>query len=88
MSERTVLHELVEEVAVLEEFASGWRQELNIVKWNGGEPKWDIRQWSPEHEKMSRGTTLFEYEMKKLVEAYLEHGGIKPTKKPSELISK
>lgn len=74
--ERAVIHEIIEHVAVLEEFASGWTQELNIVKWNGGEPKWDIRQWNPDHTMMSRGITLFEYEMEKVVAAYKEHGGI------------
>lgn len=74
--ERVLMHEIVEHVATLEEFSSGWTQELNIVRWNGGEPKWDIRQWDPDHTRMSRGITLFEYEMKKIVKAYNEHGGI------------
>ena len=31
-----------------------------------GEPKYDIRDWAPEHEKMGKGVTLSEDEMAKL----------------------
>lgn len=37
---------------------SGWARELNKVSWNGAEAKYDIREWSPSHERMSRGITL------------------------------
>ena len=37
---------------------SGWTRELNLVSWNGAAPKIDIRDWSPEHDKMGRGITL------------------------------
>lgn len=67
-----IMYEIVEHIATLEEFSSGWTMEFNIVKWNGGEAKYDIRPWSGDHKKMGRGITLFEYEMKKVVEAYLE----------------
>ncbi|MGN1097551.1 MAG: YdbC family protein [Clostridia bacterium] len=36
----------------------GWRKELNLVSWNGANPKFDIRDWSPDHEKMGKGITL------------------------------
>lgn len=39
---------------------NGWRRELNIVSWNGGEPKLDIREWSADHSRMSRGLTMSE----------------------------
>ena len=32
-----------------------WTREVNEVSWNGGKPKVDIREWDPEHVKMSRG---------------------------------
>lgn len=41
---------------------------MNLVSWNGGAPKYDIRDWAPEHEKMGKGTTLSEDEMIKLKE--------------------
>ncbi len=37
---------------------NGWRRELNLVSWNGGEPKLDIREWSADHSRMSRGLTM------------------------------
>lgn len=45
---------------------SGWEKELNIVNWNGQGGKFDIREWNPEHDKMSKGITLSEDELFKL----------------------
>ena len=39
---------------------NGWRRELNLVSWNGGAPKLDIREWSADHTRMSRGITMSE----------------------------
>ena len=43
---------------VLSENAKGWTKELNLVSWNDREPKYDIREWSPDHSKMGKGCTL------------------------------
>lgn len=56
--------EITEELAVLSESAKGWTKELNMVSWNDREPKFDIREWSPEHERMGKGVTLNKEEMK------------------------
>ena len=53
---------------MLSENAKGWRKEVNLISWNGGAPKYDIRDWAPDHEKMGKGTTLSEEEMKNLKE--------------------
>ena len=37
---------------------NGWTKELNRVSYNGAEPKFDLRSWSEDHEKMSKGITL------------------------------
>lgn len=55
--------EIMEEMAVLSENAKGWRKELNLVSWNGNAPKFDIRDWSSDHEKMGKGITLTNEEM-------------------------
>lgn len=55
--------EIVEELAVLSENAKGWRKELNLVCWNGNLPKFDIREWSPDHDKMGKGLTFTNEEM-------------------------
>ena len=65
-------YEIVEGIAVLSENAKGWRKELNKISWNGGAPKYDIRDWAPEHEKMGKGVTLTEYEMQKLKEVLIQ----------------
>lgn len=62
-------YDIIEEIAVLSENARGWRKELNKISWNGGAPKYDIRDWAPEHEKMGKGVTLTEDELQKLKEA-------------------
>ena len=42
---------------------SDWQKELNLVSWNGNPTKYDIRDWSPEHDKMSKGITLSDEEV-------------------------
>lgn len=64
-------YEITEEIGVLSENARGWRKELNKVSWNGRPPKYDIRDWSEDHEKMGKGITLTDEEaevLKKLLD--------------------
>ncbi|EGP7011765.1 hypothetical protein I0K32_001051 [Listeria monocytogenes] len=64
-------YEIIEEIGVLSENARGWRKELNKVSWNGRPPKYDIRDWSEDHEKMGNGITLTDEEaevLKKLLD--------------------
>lgn len=37
--------------------------ELNLISWNNAKPKYDLRRWDSEHEKMSKGITLTEDEV-------------------------
>lgn len=60
--------EIVEEIGVLSESTKGWRTELNLVRWNEREPKYDLRNWSENHEKIGKGITLSNDEMVKLKE--------------------
>lgn len=61
-------YEIVEHIGVLSESPRGWRKELNRISWNGGTPKYDIRDWAPAYAKMGKGVTLSDEETKKLVE--------------------
>ncbi len=61
-----IKYKIVEEIGVLSENAKGWRKEVNLISWNDGVPKYDIRDWAPEHEKMGKGTTLTKEEVEKL----------------------
>ena len=58
--------EIKETIGVLSESAKGWSKELNLVSWNDNAPKYDIREWSPDHSKMGKGVTLTAEEVKKL----------------------
>ncbi|MBQ0067634.1 MAG: YdbC family protein [Phascolarctobacterium sp.] len=58
--------EIVKNFGTLSESTKGWKKELNIVSWNGGKPKYDIRDWSPEHDKMGKGITLNDEEIQLL----------------------
>ena len=48
--------------------ARGWTKELNYVSWNGRDPRLDLREWSPSHERMGKGMTLSIEEAKALKE--------------------
>ncbi|MFR0047359.1 MAG: YdbC family protein [Clostridium butyricum] len=60
--------EIKETVGVIAESAKGWKKELNLISWNGKEAKYDLREWAPEHEKMGKGVTLSNEELKALKE--------------------
>ncbi|MET3558886.1 hypothetical protein ABID29_002014 [Streptococcus rupicaprae] len=62
--------EIVEKLLVLSENDKGWTKELNRVSFNGAEPKYDIRAWSPDHTKMGKGVTLSNEEFQVLLEAF------------------
>ena len=59
-------YEIIQELGILSETKSGWSRELNLISWNGAEPKYDIRDWSPGHEKMGKGISLNADEIEKL----------------------
>ena len=61
-------YEITEELGVLSESRSGWTREVNMVSWNGGAPKLDIRDWAPDREKMGKGISLNKEEAGKLKE--------------------
>ena len=63
-----IKYEIKENIGVLSESAKGWAKELNLVSWNDKEPKCDLREWDPTHEKMGKGITLNLEEIKKLKE--------------------
>lgn len=58
--------EIKENIGTLSESAKGWTKELNLVSWNGTAPKYDLRDWAPEHEKMGKGITLSADEVQEL----------------------
>ena len=65
--ETNVTYEIINEIGVVSDDGK-WRLELNRISWNGREPKYDLRKWSPNHEKMGKGITLTHEEFTKLKE--------------------
>lgn len=60
--------EIKDKLGVISESPKGWRKELNLISWNGREAKYDLRDWSQEHDKMGKGVTLSLEELKSLKE--------------------
>ena len=63
--ETNVTYEIINEIGVVSDDGK-WRLELNRISWNGREPKYDLRKWSPNHEKMGKGVTVTVAEAKAL----------------------
>jgi len=63
-----IKYEIVKQIGVLSKSASGWAKELNLISWNDREPKYDLRDWSADHEKMGKGVTLSAAEVSALRE--------------------
>lgn len=64
--------EIVETIGVLSTNKSGWTKELNLVSWNGRAPKFDLRDWAPDHAKMGKGITLSNDELDQLRETLIK----------------
>ena len=63
-------YEIVMQIGVVSQSASGWTKELNLISWNGRAPKYDIRDWSADDgaagdagRKMSKGVTFSKEEL-------------------------
>ena len=55
---RELQYEIGKEIAVLSTGDSGYTKEINLISWNGKEPKYDLRSFSPNREKCGKGLTL------------------------------
>lgn len=54
---------MVKTYGSLSESSKGWKKEIKLISWNQKEPKYDIREWSPDGEKMGKGVTLSKEEL-------------------------
>ncbi|MEG2655915.1 MAG: PC4/YdbC family ssDNA-binding protein [Clostridium sp.] len=63
-----IKYAIEKELGTISESNKGWKKELNLISWNDKEPKYDLREWAPKHEKMGKGVTLSIDELKKLKE--------------------
>lgn len=72
MTEKGITFEIVRPIMVLSESERGYTREINLVSWNGADPKYDIRNWHPGREKCGKGITLTEGEAIVLMDALKE----------------
>lgn len=66
-----IKYDITAHIGTISKSEKGWTKELNLVSWNGREPKYDLREWTPDHDKMGKGITLTKdelLELKKLLE--------------------
>jgi len=63
-----IKYEIVKKIGVLSKAGSGWTKELNLIRWNDREPKYDLRDWSADGEKLGKGITLSREELSALKE--------------------
>lgn len=72
MRDNEIAYEIVTRIGVINRYPTGWNKEINLVSWNGGAAKYDIRDWDPDHARMSRGVTLTEQEFARMMNHVLE----------------
>ncbi|MBE6624926.1 MAG: hypothetical protein E7622_04690 [Ruminococcaceae bacterium] len=58
--------DIVKNFGTVSDSNNGWVKEVNLVSWNEREPVYDIRVWQEGHEKLGKGITLTEEEIKNL----------------------
>ena len=72
MTEKGITCEIVRPIAVLSENERGYTKEINLVSWNGADPKYDIRNWHPGRVRSGKGIALTKDEIINLMEALKE----------------
>ncbi len=76
--------EIVHHYGVLSTTSRGWNKEFNYVIWNNRDPKFDIREWQPDHAKMSKGVTLTVNEVAELYQMLNDNAGDFDPEDPEE----
>ena len=63
-----IKYEVVDKIGIVSEGNNGWNKELNLISWNDREPVYDIRTWSPDHEKMDNDSFG---QMARIIDSYI-----------------
>lgn len=69
---KDIRYDILEHLGTLGEPVKGWAREVNMISWNDGPAKIDIRSWSEDRQKMSKGITLTQEEARELAELILQ----------------
>lgn len=59
-------YDVLEKFGEISASSNGWKKELRLISWNGRPEKYDIREWSPEGNKISKGITFTKEEIASL----------------------
>ena len=62
------IYDIKKRLGVISKSRNGWTKEMNLVAWNDGEPRYELRSWSPDHSRMGKGISLSVAEMDSLRE--------------------
>lgn len=63
-----IKYDVVEKIGEISVNSRGWPREINLISWNGYPAKYDIRDWSPDHDRMAKGLTFTAEELGNLRE--------------------
>ena len=61
-----ITYDVVENIGVIADNGA-WETQVNMISWNNAKPKFDIRKWNVETDRMSKGISLTESEARELV---------------------
>ena len=67
-----ITYDVVKKIGVIAD-NSAWETQVNLISWNHAKPKFDIRKWNVETNKMSKGISLTESEARALADLLLEY---------------
>ena len=65
-------YEIIRHIATISD-RGNWALELNFISWDGRTPTFDLRKWSKDHSKMSKGISLTEQELDALAQFLAEN---------------
>jgi hypothetical protein len=58
-----IKYDIVNSIGTISENSKGWKKELNLISWNDRAPKYDLRDWSGDNQKMGKGITMTKEEL-------------------------
>lgn len=67
-----ITYDVVRNIGVIADNGA-WETQINMISWNHGAPKFDIRKWNVETDRMSKGISLTESEARALARVLTEY---------------
>lgn len=83
------VYDIKKRLGVVSRARNGWTKEMNLVAWNDGEPRYELRSWSPDHSRMGKGISLSLVEMgslKKILEDVISSVTVVQEEQPQEAL--